>query len=57
MTMFCWVGMGVFFVMLISGCIIKSITRRKVMGLDGMKGFLSRREEQKYGNVVVKFEE
>lgn len=55
MTMFSLVGIGIWVLMVILGLVIKMITRSKVQGVDGLKGFVNRREAKKYGEVVAKF--
>lgn len=55
MTRFSLIGIGIWILMIIVGAVIKQITKRKVQGVDGLKGFVDQRETKKYGEVVAKF--
>lgn len=57
MTLFSWVGIGFFVVMLISGICIKLRMRRKVMALEGLTGFVRERDLQSKEKVIGEFGE
>lgn len=57
MTVLSWLGIGWLVIMVTCGILIKRVTNRKVKGLYGLKGFMRKRDEDMFGNVVLRFED
>lgn len=44
-------------IMLIGGSVAKLMTKKKVQGLEGVRGFVTKKEEYEVGEIVGKFGE
>lgn len=57
MTIVNWIQVVIFILMVMIGGLIKRISRKKVRGLEGIRGMLKGEEEYKSGSIVGKFGE